>query len=196
MENYQMFFPCSSSAAGGGAMGFEFCDGAAYSSGPLLLKPENGRADVPRPLAPNNASEGYVQQQHQQNYEDNPMDNTYLEEPDDGGSEKTLGKKKGPKKAKRPKFAFQTRSQVDILDDGYRWRKYGQKAVKNNKFPRSYYRCTHQGCNVKKQVQRLNGDESVVVTTYEGTHSHLVENSTDNFEHILSQMQIYPLPFN
>ncbi|KAM0014938.1 putative transcription factor WRKY family [Helianthus debilis subsp. tardiflorus] len=44
--------------------------------------------------------------------------------------------KKGDKKIRKPKCAFQTRSQVDILDDGYRWRKYGQKAVKNNKFPR------------------------------------------------------------
>lgn len=48
-----------------------------------------------------------------------------------------LGKKKGEKKIRKPRYAFQTRSQVDILDDGYRWRKYGQKAVKNNKFPRS-----------------------------------------------------------
>ncbi|KAA8528951.1 hypothetical protein F0562_033561 [Nyssa sinensis] len=101
------------------------------------------------------------------------------------------GKKKGEKKTRKPRYAFQTRSQVDILDDGYRWRKYGQKAVKNNKFPRSYYRCTHQGCNVKKQVQRLSKDEGVVVTTYEGMHSHPIEKSTDNFEHILSQMQIY-----
>ncbi|KAL6659622.1 hypothetical protein ACP70R_002451 [Stipagrostis hirtigluma subsp. patula] len=101
------------------------------------------------------------------------------------------GKKKGEKKERRPRFAFQTRSQVDILDDGYRWRKYGQKAVKNNKFPRSYYRCTHQGCNVKKQVQRLSRDEGVVVTTYEGTHTHPIEKSNDNFEHILTQMQIY-----
>lgn len=45
-------------------------------------------------------------------------------------------KRKGEKKERRPRYAFQTRSQVDILDDGYRWRKYGQKAVKNNKFPR------------------------------------------------------------
>lgn len=101
------------------------------------------------------------------------------------------GKRKGEKKERRPRFAFQTRSQVDILDDGYRWRKYGQKAVKNNKFPRSYYRCTHQGCNVKKQVQRLSRDEGVVVTTYEGTHTHPIEKSNDNFEHILTQMQIY-----
>ncbi|KAL9151788.1 hypothetical protein ABFS82_11G074500 [Erythranthe guttata] len=99
---------------------------------------------------------------------------------------------KGEKKSKKqPRYAFQTRSQVDILDDGYRWRKYGQKAVKNNKFPRSYYRCTHQGCNVKKQVQRLSKDEGIVVTTYEGMHSHAIQKSTDNFEHILSQMQIY-----
>ncbi|XP_072981681.1 probable WRKY transcription factor 75 [Typha angustifolia] len=102
-----------------------------------------------------------------------------------------MTKKKGEKKVRRPRYAFQTRSQVDILDDGYRWRKYGQKAVKNNKFPRSYYRCTHQGCNVKKQVQRLSKDEGVVVTTYEGMHTHPIEKSNDNFEHILNQMQIY-----
>ncbi|OMO60550.1 DNA-binding WRKY [Corchorus capsularis] len=50
---------------------------------------------------------------------------------------KGVGKKKGDKKVRKPRYAFQTRSQVDILDDGYRWRKYGQKAVKNNKFPRA-----------------------------------------------------------
>ena len=44
--------------------------------------------------------------------------------------------KLGHHKVKRHKFAFQTRSQVDVLDDGYRWRKYGQKTVKNNRFPR------------------------------------------------------------
>nr|XP_028960726.1 probable WRKY transcription factor 56 [Malus domestica] len=38
--------------------------------------------------------------------------------------------------ASRPRFAFQTRSTDDILDDGYRWRKYGQKAVKNSSYPR------------------------------------------------------------
>nr|XP_010926844.2 LOW QUALITY PROTEIN: probable WRKY transcription factor 75 [Elaeis guineensis] len=105
--------------------------------------------------------------------------------------EQNPAKKKGEKKVRTPRYAFQTRSHVDILDDGFRWRKYGQKAVKNNKFPRSYYRCTHQGCDVKKQIQRLSKDEGIVVTTYEGMHTHPVEKSNDNFEHILNQWQIY-----
>ncbi|CAK9144334.1 unnamed protein product [Ilex paraguariensis] len=109
----------------------------------------------------------------------------------DSDAEVKSSKGKGDKKIRKPRHAFQTRSHVDILDDGYRWRKYGQKVVKNNKFPRSYYRCTHQGCNVKKQVQRLSKDEGIVVTTYEGMHSHPIQKSTDNFEHILNQMQVY-----
>lgn len=56
---------------------------------------------------------------------------------------------------------------------------------------RGYYRCTHRGCNVKKQIQRLFEDGDIVVTTYEGMHSHPIEHSNDNFENILSQMKIY-----
>ncbi|CAH9141511.1 unnamed protein product, partial [Cuscuta epithymum] len=65
-----------------------------------------------------------------------------------------------------------TKSEVDHLEDGYRWRKYGQKAVKNSPYPRSYYRCTSQKCPVKKRVERSYQDPSVVVTTYEGQHNH------------------------
>ncbi|GFP97232.1 probable WRKY transcription factor 48 [Phtheirospermum japonicum] len=65
-----------------------------------------------------------------------------------------------------------TKSEIDNLDDGYRWRKYGQKAVKNSPFPRSYYRCTSTACGVKKRVERSSEDPSTVVTTYEGTHTH------------------------
>lgn len=59
---------------------------------------------------------------------------------DDGAARegKEKGKRKGNKKIReeRPRFAFRTKSPDDILDDGYRWRKYGQKAVKNSSFPR------------------------------------------------------------
>ncbi|KAK7329580.1 hypothetical protein VNO77_23750 [Canavalia gladiata] len=81
-------------------------------------------------------------------------------------------KKKNQKKQREPRFAFMTKSEVDHLDDGYRWRKYGQKAVKNSPYPRSYYRCTTAGCGVKKRVERSSDDPSIVVTTYEGQHTH------------------------
>lgn len=45
-------------------------------------------------------------------------------------------KKKNQKRQREPRFAFMTKSEVDHLDDGFRWRKYGQKAVKNSPFPR------------------------------------------------------------
>ncbi|KAF5737073.1 WRKY transcription factor 48 [Tripterygium wilfordii] len=81
-------------------------------------------------------------------------------------------KKKNQKRQREPRFAFMTKSEVDQLEDGYRWRKYGQKAVKNSPYPRSYYRCTTAGCGVKKRVERSSDDPSIVVTTYEGQHTH------------------------
>ncbi|KAI3456058.1 hypothetical protein Pfo_012721 [Paulownia fortunei] len=96
-----------------------------------------------------------------------------LEDAEDGGSKKDAkGKKKGEKKQRQPRFAFMTKSEVDHLEDGYRWRKYGQKAVKNSPYPRSYYRCTTQKCPVKKRVERSFQDPSTVITTYEGQHNH------------------------
>ncbi|CAK8572700.1 unnamed protein product [Lathyrus sativus] len=81
-------------------------------------------------------------------------------------------KKTNQKRQREPRFAFMTKSEVDHLEDGYRWRKYGQKAVKNSPFPRSYYRCTTASCNVKKRVERSYTDPTIVVTTYEGQHIH------------------------
>ncbi|CAK9855345.1 unnamed protein product, partial [Sphagnum jensenii] len=82
------------------------------------------------------------------------------------------GKKGGPKRVREPRYAIQTRSKIDVMDDGYKWRKYGQKAVKNSPHPRSYYRCTNQKCPVRKRVERSAEDTGLVITTYEGTHIH------------------------
>ncbi|KAG6523334.1 hypothetical protein ZIOFF_013190 [Zingiber officinale] len=71
-----------------------------------------------------------------------------------------------------PKVIVQTTSEVDLLDDGYRWRKYGQKVVKGNPHPRSYYKCTNIGCNVRKHIERASSDPKAVITTYEGKHNH------------------------
>ncbi|KAL3499296.1 hypothetical protein ACH5RR_038389 [Cinchona calisaya] len=97
-----------------------------------------------------------------------------------------------PGKAKKyvpARIAFHTRSSEDILDDGYKWRKYGQKTVKNSSHPRSYYRCTHHTCNVKKQIQRLSKDKSIVVTTYEGIHNHPCEQLMETLSPLLQQLQ-------
>lgn len=57
------------------------------------------------------------------------------------------------------------------LDDGYNWRKYGQKLVKGNKSVRSYYKCTYPSCQAKKQVERSH-DESRSDINYLGNHHH------------------------
>ncbi|XP_058096142.1 probable WRKY transcription factor 43 [Magnolia sinica] len=124
--------------------------------------------------------------------EQNPLPVRRGEEDDEEQERNEKGKvvvSRTKKKATRPRFAFQTRSPNDILDDGYRWRKYGQKAVKNSIYPRSYYRCTHHTCNVKKQVQRLSKDTGIVVTTYEGVHNHPCEKLMESLSPLLKQMQ-------
>lgn len=76
------------------------------------------------------------------------------------------------KRTSEPRLIVHTQSLVDIVNDGYRWRKYGQKIVKGNLNPRSYYRCSSAGCPVKKHVERAAYDPKVVLTTYEGQHDH------------------------
>ncbi|KAK4721810.1 hypothetical protein R3W88_012043 [Solanum pinnatisectum] len=51
---------------------------------------------------------------------------------------------------REPRVIVQIESEIDILDDGYRWRKYGQKVVKKG-----------QPNNIKS-----------VITTYEGKHNN------------------------
>ncbi|XP_074563889.1 putative WRKY transcription factor 24 [Curcuma longa] len=71
------------------------------------------------------------------------------------------------------RIGFRTESEVEILDDGYKWRKYGKKSVKNSPNPRNYFRCSREGCGVKKRVERDREDPKFVVTTYDGVHNHV-----------------------
>ncbi|XVF07993.1 hypothetical protein REPUB_Repub06bG0186900 [Reevesia pubescens] len=66
----------------------------------------------------------------------------------------------------------QSSTDSEIRGDGFRWRKYGQKVVKGNPYPRSYYRCTSLKCNVRKHVERASDDPTAFLTTYEGKHNH------------------------
>ncbi|KAG6488082.1 WRKY transcription factor 28-like [Zingiber officinale] len=115
---------------------------------------------------------------------------------DQGDMSKKLDKpkKKGEKRARDPSFAFVTQSEVDHLEDGYRWRKYGQKAVKNSPYPRSYYRCTTQKCPVKKRVERCYQNPSIVITTYEGRHTHNCPTTLRGSGHFLPSPQPLPPP--
>ncbi|CAI5478360.1 unnamed protein product [Closterium sp. Yama58-4] len=73
------------------------------------------------------------------------------------------------------------RDVVGDVEDGYRWRKYGQKAIKASPYERSYFRCSKDGCGARRVIERCPEqpeDESVAAThtnllvTYIGVHSH------------------------
>ncbi|KAL2345894.1 hypothetical protein Fmac_007179 [Flemingia macrophylla] len=85
------------------------------------------------------------------------------------------------------------------LDDGYSWRKYGQKDILGAKFPRGYYRCTHrnvQGCLATKQVQRSDEDPTTIEVTYRGRHTckqakHLNKSYPSNIKIGLEENQFH-----
>ncbi|CAN6337289.1 unnamed protein product [Urochloa humidicola] len=58
--------------------------------------------------------------------------------------------------------------------DGFLWRKYGQKDILNSKYPREYFRCTYKynkGCMARRQVQQSEDDPSFYVVAYFGEHT-------------------------
>ncbi|KAK6943416.1 WRKY domain [Dillenia turbinata] len=100
----------------------------------------------------------------------------------------------GSRTVREPRIVVQTTSDIDILDDGYRWRKYGQKVVKGNPNPRSYYKCTSAGCPVRKHVERASHDLRAVITTYEGKHNHDVPAARGSGSHALARPSTMPNP--
>ncbi|RAL52016.1 hypothetical protein DM860_016514 [Cuscuta australis] len=75
---------------------------------------------------------------------------------------------------RRKKCETQVRDSQTLVDDGYAWRKYGQKTILNSVYPRHYYRCTHkfeQNCQATKQVQRIQENPPQYRTTYLGNHT-------------------------
>jgi len=60
-------------------------------------------------------------------------------------------------------------------DDGYEWRKYGEKKINGTLFTRSYFRCTYKddaGCLATKHVQQMdNSDPPMYHVTYNNDHT-------------------------
>ncbi|MCO5611631.1 hypothetical protein L7F22_065885 [Adiantum nelumboides] len=61
------------------------------------------------------------------------------------------------------------------LCDGYFWRKYGEKNIKNKKHPRSYFKCAEAGCDVTKHSERCSENSNDVIVTYHGKHNHVAQ---------------------
>lgn len=76
-------------------------------------------------------------------------------------------------------------------DDGYNWRKYGQKNVKGSENPRSYYKCTFPSCPTKKKVER-NLDGHITEIVYKGNHNHPKPQSTRRSSSSASMHQNHP----
>ncbi|XP_066357946.1 transcription factor WRKY45-1-like [Miscanthus floridulus] len=74
-----------------------------------------------------------------------------------------------------------TSSWVDFTtvpyEDGYQWRKYGEKKINGAGHTRSYFRCTYKndiGCRATKHVQQsddIGSDPPVFQVTYNGNHT-------------------------
>ncbi|KAH0898256.1 hypothetical protein HID58_047824 [Brassica napus] len=64
-------------------------------------------------------------------------------------------------------------SPTPFCNDGFSWRKYGQKKIKTSSHQRCYYRCAYakdRNCNATKRVQQIQNSPSVYRTTYVGIH--------------------------
>ncbi|KAL8541059.1 hypothetical protein ACS0TY_002370 [Phlomoides rotata] len=81
----------------------------------------------------------------------------------------------------KKRWSEQVRDEIQV-DDGFNWRKYGQKDILGATHPRSYYRCTHrytQGCLATKQRQRGEDDPCIFKVAYRGKHSCVVMKQND-----------------
>ncbi|XP_055810873.1 probable WRKY transcription factor 30 isoform X2 [Solanum dulcamara] len=77
-------------------------------------------------------------------------------------------------------------------EDGYSWRKYGQKTISGAKYPREYYRCTRNRsskCAATKMVQRSETEALAFEVSYGESHSCGQEKKNQNEQLLLPVQQ-------
>ncbi|VVB16819.1 unnamed protein product [Arabis nemorensis] len=70
-----------------------------------------------------------------------------------------------------------------LYDDGFLWRKYGQKSIKKSHHQRSYYRCSYNidhNCEARKHEQKIKDNPPVYRTTYFGQHTCKISHNQDD----------------
>ncbi|CAI5471347.1 unnamed protein product [Closterium sp. Yama58-4] len=81
----------------------------------------------------------------------------------------------GDARGAAPRAATEDAVILTSLDDGWHWRKYGEKPIVDNYFPREYYKCSLKRglrCPALRQVERCNDDPSKFRVFYNGAHNH------------------------
>nr|XP_010932751.1 probable WRKY transcription factor 43 [Elaeis guineensis] len=61
---------------------------------------------------------------------------------------------------------------LTLPEDGYEWKKYGQKFIQNIRKYRNYFKCRNKRCNAKKRVEWHPRDPSSKKIIYTGVHNH------------------------
>ncbi|KAI4989524.1 hypothetical protein ZWY2020_036841 [Hordeum vulgare] len=93
------------------------------------------------------------------------------EECGDNANMRAHGRKTLPKR--RTQVRVSSLQDIEGHDDGFSWRKYGQKDnIFGSKYPRGYYKCNHaRGCPARKELQATDGDPLLFDATYVGNHT-------------------------
>ncbi|CAH8353733.1 unnamed protein product [Eruca vesicaria subsp. sativa] len=81
--------------------------------------------------------------------------------------------RKSPKKNTSGEEQYSHDSPTPLHNDGFTWRKYGQKNIKTSSHQRCYYRCAYakdRNCEAMKRVQQIQDSPPVYRTTYVRKH--------------------------
>ncbi|XP_047328552.1 WRKY DNA-binding transcription factor 70-like [Impatiens glandulifera] len=105
----------------------------------------------------------------------------------------TVKDRRGCYKRRKSEESWQKVSST--MEDGYAWRKYGQKEILNSNFPRCYFRCTHkydQGCKALKQIQMMHDEPVRYKIIYIGRHSCTTTTTSPSFDQGLFACDVGP----